>query len=280
MIFILSLFACSSDKDSGDSDDSNTNVDCVDIDLGSAVGEAVQTGSISRGQGSYGVCGQQGLSFMSDSGGELESSGNEVLLSWTAPGSSTYTVYTYGSDYDTTLTVLDGCGGSSLDCDDDGGVNLDSVVTFSANAGQTYVIILDSYSSQDFGNWTLNIVEGSSPDIYSDTGWHDSGWVVEDDIWGCDVTEWGLCYDMSAYSGWNMAIAQETCAAVATAYTVQTTFIQDNFGCSFNDVVGECELPSSGDFANPVTAFYKQSSFDSATAEAACIDANGDFYSN
>jgi hypothetical protein len=278
MIFILSLFACTSDKDSGDSDDTNTNVDCVDIDLGSAVGEAVQTGSISEGQGSYGECGQQGLSFMSDSGGELESSGNEVLLSWTAPGSSTYTVYTYGSDYDTTLTVLDGCGGSSLDCDDDGGFDLDSVVTFSANAGQTYVIILDSYSSSDYGNWTLNIVEGSSPNIDFDTGWTDSGWVVEDDIWGCDVAEWGLCYDMSQYSGWDVVSAQETCAAVATTYTVQTTFIEDNFGCPVDDAVGECELPPSSDFANSVTAFYDQGSFDVTSAEAACTYANGEFY--
>ncbi len=101
---------------------------------------------------------------------------------------------------------------------------------------------------------------------------------VEATIWGCNVSAWGLCYDMFAEDGWDAAGSEETCTAVASAYGVETAFINDDFGCPVDNTVGECDLPAGGDFSNPVTSYYDAGSFDAATAQAACEGANGEFF--
>ena len=56
---------------------------------------------------------------------------------------------TFGSNYDTTLSVYTGSPGNltQIDCNDDAGTGVQSRVSFDATAGQTYYFMVGSYSS-------------------------------------------------------------------------------------------------------------------------------------
>ncbi|AUX30570.1 MULTISPECIES: MXAN_6577-like cysteine-rich protein [Sorangium] len=84
----------------------------------------------------------------------------DAAYSFTAPEAGTYTIDTYGSEFDTVLAVFDGsCEGEELACNDD--VVLDdwfdaaSELTVSLEAGQTVVIVVDGYLES--GHFELNI---------------------------------------------------------------------------------------------------------------------------
>ena len=91
--------------------------------------------------------------------------GNDIVLSWTAPDTMTYTIQTIGSEVlnentDTMLTVfgsaecVDGIvQGQLIGCNDDF-IGLDSAVTVEAIAGETYIIILDMYDDVSNGDCT------------------------------------------------------------------------------------------------------------------------------
>ena len=94
------------------------------------------------------------------------SSGGDNLFTWSAPGTANYTFTTFGSSFDTVLslhetTVMAGCstGGIEYDCNDDTS-GLQSEVSYSFTEGDEVIIRLGGYSSSSNGTYTL--------DIYSD----------------------------------------------------------------------------------------------------------------
>ena len=73
--------------------------------------------------------------------GGASQNGASVWYSFTAPGNGTITADTFGSSYDTVLSVHTGaCGGlAEVDCNDDAGGEIHSEVSFAATGGTTYL---------------------------------------------------------------------------------------------------------------------------------------------
>jgi bacillolysin len=89
---------------------------------------------------------------------------NTVWYRFTAAASGTLTVDTLGSNYDTVLAIWTGGAPGSLasaGCNDDTGGVLQSRVSISTTAGQTYQIEIASYGSGG-GQLTLNLAASSS----------------------------------------------------------------------------------------------------------------------
>jgi hypothetical protein len=95
--------------------------------------------------------------------------GRSVWYQWTAPASTSVTITTAGSDYDTLLAVYTGNALGSLTqivSNDDVqlGVITTSTVTFTASAGTTYKIAVDGFNNEgagaDTGSITLNWFHG------------------------------------------------------------------------------------------------------------------------
>ncbi|MCI0536393.1 MAG: fibronectin type III domain-containing protein, partial [Verrucomicrobiales bacterium] len=98
--------------------------------------------------------------------------GKSVWWQWTAPGSGTATIDTFGSGFDTLLGVYTGASVSSLtpvaaNDDDNGG--LQSRVSFLAAAGTSYKIAVDGFGGSSGAivlNW--NVAPPAVPDIRID----------------------------------------------------------------------------------------------------------------
>jgi alpha-tubulin suppressor-like RCC1 family protein len=83
-----------------------------------------------------------------------------VWWNWTAGSSGGVTISTEGSDFDTVLGVYTGIDLSALTqvaTDDNGGSELTSVISFDAEAGQTYQIVVDGAAVEDAGLILLSI---------------------------------------------------------------------------------------------------------------------------
>ncbi|MBI4819989.1 MAG: DUF4215 domain-containing protein [Deltaproteobacteria bacterium] len=133
----------------GCSDTCQVELVCPDVDLGSAVGPSVASGSN----------GGHVSQFNPSAGCSTPNDGADVVFQWTAPAAGSYTIDSVGSDYDTVVYVLDAvCGGTELVCDDDGGPGLQSTVTVSLGASQTVSIVMDAFGSA-IGNYVLNIAQ-------------------------------------------------------------------------------------------------------------------------
>jgi hypothetical protein len=92
---------------------------------------------------------------------------------WTAPSTGSYIADTVGSSFDTALTIqTTGC--SELACNDDSGGTVQSSVTFSATAGDQFLIVVDGYSTYNCGPYVLNVINaaggggGGCPDADAD----------------------------------------------------------------------------------------------------------------
>ncbi len=80
---------------------------------------------------------------------------------WTAPSNVRVKFDTSGSNFDTVMGVYTGNSLSNLEVvgqNDDGGVDLTSVVIFTAEVGTTYYIAIDGYSGES-GSFFLNLAE-------------------------------------------------------------------------------------------------------------------------
>jgi hypothetical protein len=68
--------------------------------------------------------------------------------------------HTFGSDYDTTLSVYNGSQGSLnlLDCNDDSD-GLQSRISFEASAGETYYLMVGGYDEASTGSLELSVLE-------------------------------------------------------------------------------------------------------------------------
>lgn len=136
---------------------------CPDEDLGTSTGDGLATGtSSSWSDDLYGACGSAG--------------GRDVTFAWAAPEDGCYVIDTEDSDYDTILALYDTCGGTELDCDDDGGeTGTTSKLALQATAGESFIIVVDAYSATASGTYSLDInaiTVSVTPDgdLGSDTG--------------------------------------------------------------------------------------------------------------
>ncbi len=120
---------------------------CADMNLGSALGPGVASGSVAAAGNQYQGC---------------SGDGNDVTFGWFAPAAGSYRIDLCASEqlWDSVLSVRDGtCTGPSLACDDDscGGLpELQGRVTVNLAAGQGIVIIVDSLVPQS-GTYQLAI---------------------------------------------------------------------------------------------------------------------------
>lgn len=89
---------------------------------------------------------------------------NSVWYSYTPPANGTIDVNTWGSDYDTVLSVFDGCGayigttyiggGIQIACNDDHSGTLQSqILGIAVNGGQSYSIKVSDYDTAPGGGW-------------------------------------------------------------------------------------------------------------------------------
>jgi hypothetical protein len=82
----------------------------------------------------------------------------DVMYSFTAPTSGSYTFDTNGSSFYTVLDVRAGsCDGPSLGCDDDGGTLFYSQVTVNLAAGEFVVVIIDGSQNKASGSYVLHV---------------------------------------------------------------------------------------------------------------------------
>lgn len=91
---------------------------------------------------------------------------NDVVYSFTAPFTGTYTISLDGSSYDTYLWInsTGACPGTvQVACDDDGGTGVNSLLTLTLFAGTTYYIIVDGYSG-NVGAYMLHITSDCNVD--------------------------------------------------------------------------------------------------------------------
>ncbi len=120
---------------------------CVDVDLGSAVGDAVFTGST--------------VGLPDDSSGCDGLGGGDLFLSWTAPAEGRFEFTTCGSNFDTTLGAITGsCDGPLVICNDDDNICFDesvqSRITLNVEQDDVIIVLLDGFEDAE-GNAVLNI---------------------------------------------------------------------------------------------------------------------------
>ena len=182
------------------------------------------------------------LSFQGDTVGDdndfsagcgLET-GADVVHEFTAAVTGTYTFDTFGSDYDSVLSVWTGCGGSEIVCNDDFG-SLQSQVTVDLTEGETVLIVVSGFAGGE-GNYNLNF-NGGSPG----TGGCGDGFCTAalDEYCGTCGFDCGLCGDFSC----------------------EDQDIGSSFGTFFNTNVGQndeldaaCALENGPDFVYQFTA--------------------------
>jgi hypothetical protein len=177
---------------------------CPGQDLASRTGTPVVTGmSSTAGSAISGSCGGRG---------------GEVTFRWQAPSAGRYEFATAGSSYDTVLYVRTGsCTGSEIGCNDDAASGqTSSAVTIDLTAGQTVIVVVDSYSAMTTsGTFALGIrdvpvgecMPGTSRACYSGaTGTRDVG-TCHGGTQTCDASgSWP-----SACAGESLPAASETC---------------------------------------------------------------------
>jgi len=116
---------------------------CADGDLGFDVGPLVATGT---------TVGQD--DDVSQSCAVPESA--DFVYRWIALAAGSYTIDTFGSGYDTALTLHQTDCTTEISCNDDSGVGLQSSVNFNAAAGQEILIGVQGFFGAT-GNFSLNI---------------------------------------------------------------------------------------------------------------------------
>ena len=85
--------------------------------------------------------------------------GEDATVQFTAPADGTFVFDTVGTAFDTTIALLDACGGNELDCNDDVAMGvLTSEVSLAMTMGQTVIVVVDSFDGQ-VGPFTLNITQ-------------------------------------------------------------------------------------------------------------------------
>jgi hypothetical protein len=148
------------DIDCDDTDcfeDAYCETECIPTsnDLLSQVGYAVVTGS------NIGMLDTYTASCTAGVGGE------DVVYTWSAPVTASYTFSTVNSDYDTVLFAQSTCTSGELICNDDGDFDageLGAEFTLFLNAGESIVLVIDAYDEFEYGNYSLDVFLSSELD--------------------------------------------------------------------------------------------------------------------
>ncbi len=119
---------------------------CAEEDLGWAVGASLITGT---------TVGDDDDLTQSCGGG---SSGADRVHRWIAPVTGSFTFDTNGSAYDTVLTLYQNDCTTELNCDDDGGIGLQSSITRDLLTGDEILIVVEGWVANE-GNYIINITE-------------------------------------------------------------------------------------------------------------------------
>ena len=118
---------------------------------------------------------------------------NSVWFAYTAPCNTSVTVNTNGSNFDTGLGLFDACGGTELQCDDDGGTGLQSEITFTATMGTTYYIRIAGYNGAT-GDVNFEVIENIACPCINNvwTGAVNTDWGT-DGNWSCGTAPTSGC---------------------------------------------------------------------------------------
>ena len=212
---------------------------CPDVDLGNEL-PLSHAGTTVGGGDDYGSCAGIG------SGSE------DVSLTWTAPTSALYRFDTFGSSFDTVLTVADSCSeafaGGGV-CNDDFGNSLQSAVFHPMDEGASVVIVVDGYD--DSGPYQLNIesvpTEGDCCDATAN-----QNATCEDaettacvcSIWPeCCTSEWSqICVGFNNYfcGGQCDTVAGGSCCTASATPGCDVALVADCV-CSFDPFCCEAE---------------------------------------
>ncbi|MCB9530358.1 MAG: hypothetical protein H6700_01165 [Myxococcales bacterium] len=215
--------------------------DCVDSDLGVAVGARVASGSTAGAPSDeVGSC--------------VTTDGPERAFLWTAPYEGEFTFDTLGSSYDTVLFIRDAaCDGDEIDCNDDGftGANRTrSQLVIDAYAGQRLVVFVDSFDARG-GNYVLNIA-GSRVEICDNGADDDADGDVDCDDSDCDdllACRLASCPDADLGSAIGTPVVEGTTEGAAAVYTAGCgTGGGGGGGAAAPDVFLTWTAPSSGTF--------------------------------
>ena len=146
---------CTEDCADGIDNDGDGDIDCVDPDCSEDVGCVPVCPNEILGappETVYATTTGQPDQFTPTC---VKSFTSDQSFEFTAPADDTYTFDTFGSNYDTVLYVLDGCGGAELACNDDAGADVQSEVSVALIADQTVIIVVDGWAGSN-GDVVLN----------------------------------------------------------------------------------------------------------------------------
>lgn len=127
---------------------------CPNDDIGNTV-PAVYTGS---------TTGVDNTVFASCGG---DTAGDDTLT-FTAPSDGVYAFDTAGSDFDTVMFLLDGCGGDEFGCSDNVGADETSHLNLLMTAGQEVIVGVDGAALEE-GNYTVSVDLDVCPDVVLDS---------------------------------------------------------------------------------------------------------------
>jgi hypothetical protein len=123
---------------------------CEEQDVFAALGNPVATGNTNNSD--------EDVAQSCGAGG-----GPDRMIRFVAPASTTFTIDTFGSGYDTVLAAYGDCqDGSELACNDDAGGTLQSALNLPLSIGDEVLIAVSGYSGAT-GPWQLNINPPAEP---------------------------------------------------------------------------------------------------------------------
>lgn len=122
---------------------------CPDGDVGPIVPVTQMSSTVDGDNTTFGSCGG--------------TTANDDQWIFTAPQAGIYTVDTLGSNFDTVLYALDGCGGTEIICNDDAG-DMTSRINVTLTAGQEVVFVVDG-AELESGDYNLNVELDACPDF-------------------------------------------------------------------------------------------------------------------
>lgn len=130
------------------------------------------------------------------------STGGDVFYSYAPAADESITVsLCNGSDYDTALSVINGCPGSEVACNDDY-CGLQSQVTVNVYAGNTYYICVGGFSSNE-GNYVLDVTSNGPPPPAPDNDLCENATVVNTYPITLDGSTIGATADCPGSLNWN-----------------------------------------------------------------------------
>jgi len=98
----------------------------------------------------------------------------DAAFEFIAPASGSYRFDTIGSAFDTVLSIRNGtCDGTQLACSDDAAGGAFSALTLSLQMGQHVVIVVDGFSADSYGPFTLRVTQLDASNLLQNGSFED-----------------------------------------------------------------------------------------------------------